>query len=128
MVVWINLFLKVKRPNMDRHLSSADRHRGKREHLSESEKRKAAAEKEKKTQEVLAKSRRMTDFFTAPSMAKSDVATTSHSLNDDTASCCASPLQEDDLVSAENCNNMVSAYKIRENFWSEMICRCLYRV
>ncbi|KAK4887340.1 hypothetical protein RN001_003611 [Aquatica leii] len=103
----------VKRPNMDRdrHLSSADRHRGKREHLSGSEKRKAAAEKEKKTQEVLAKSRRMTDFFTAPSKqskAKSDVATTSHSLNDDTASRCASPLQEDDLVSADDCNNMVT--------------------
>ncbi|KAK4887610.1 hypothetical protein RN001_003881 [Aquatica leii] len=98
---------KVKRPNMDRdrHLSSAVRHRGKREHLSGSEKRKAAAEKEKKTQEVLAKSRRMTDFFTAPSKqskAKSDVATTSHSLNDDTASRCASPLQEDDLVSADD--------------------------
>ncbi|KAF5298770.1 hypothetical protein FQR65_LT09639 [Abscondita terminalis] len=93
----------------DRHLSSADRHRGKREHLSGSEKRKAAAKKEKKTQEVLAKSRRMTDFFTAPSKqskAKSDVATTFHSLNDDTASRCASPLQEDDLVSADDCNNM----------------------
>ncbi|KAK4880297.1 hypothetical protein RN001_008443 [Aquatica leii] len=105
------LMIKVKRPNMDRdrHLSSADRHRGKREHLSGSEKRKAAAEKEKKTQEVLAKLRRMTDFFTAPSKqskAKSDVATTSHSLNDDTASRCASPLQEDDLVSADDCNNM----------------------
>ncbi|KAK4871998.1 hypothetical protein RN001_016122 [Aquatica leii] len=95
----------------DRHLSSADRYRGKREHLSGSEKRKAAAKKEKKTQEVLAKSRRMIDFFTAPSKqskAKSDVATTSHSLNDDTASRCASPLQEDDLVSADDCNNMVT--------------------
>ncbi|KAK4878777.1 hypothetical protein RN001_011283 [Aquatica leii] len=92
-----------------RHLSSADRHREKREHLRGSEKRKAAAKKEKKTQEVLAKSRRMTNFFTAPSKqskAKSDVATASHFLNDDTASRCASP--QDDLVSADNCNIIVT--------------------
>lgn len=85
-------------------MSSADRHRGKREHLSGSQKRKAAAEKEKKTLEVLTKSRRMTDFFTAPFKAKSGVATTSHSHIDDTASRCASPLQEDDLETTNDCN------------------------
>lgn len=67
----------------------------------------------------------MTDFFTAPSKAKSDVATTSHSLNDDTASRCASLLQEDDFATADDCN-IVSAYKILKIFRNEMICLSVF--
>lgn len=48
---------------MDRHKTQTNRHKKKEEFKSGSAKRKIAEEKEKKNEEVIAKSRRMTDYI-----------------------------------------------------------------
>ena len=48
---------------MDRHKTQTNRHKKKEEFKSGSTKRKIAEEKEKKNEEVIAKSRRMTDYI-----------------------------------------------------------------
>ena len=48
---------------MDRHKIQTNRHKKKEEFKSGSAKRKIAKEKEKKNEEVIAKSRRMTDYM-----------------------------------------------------------------
>jgi len=48
---------------MDRHKIQLDRHKKKQEYKSGSYKRKIAKEKNKRNEEVIAKSRRMTDYM-----------------------------------------------------------------
>lgn len=73
---------------MDRHKMQSNRHKTKEVFKSGSAKRKIAKEKEKKNEEVLAKSRRMTDFITkkcdaTPSTSVSEVAENNDVVNDD---------------------------------------------
>ena len=54
---------------MDRHKIQINRHKKKEEFKSGSAKRKIAKEKQKKTEEVIAKSRRMTDYMNSKQSA-----------------------------------------------------------
>lgn len=72
---------------MDRHKTQTNRHKTKEAFKSGSAKRKMAKEKEKKNEEVLAKSRRMTDFLTKCNATQStsvcEAAENNDVLNDD---------------------------------------------
>lgn len=62
---------------MDRHKTQINRHKTKELFKSGSAKRKIAKEKEKKNEEVLAKSRRMTDFIKKSNATPSSTTSTS---------------------------------------------------
>lgn len=79
-------FILQQNCTMDRHKTQSNRHKTKEVFKCGSEKRKMAKEKEKKNEQVLAKSRRMTEFITksnltAPSV--SEVAGNNDVINDD---------------------------------------------
>lgn len=88
---------------MDRHKIQINRHIKKEEFKSGSAKRKIAKEKEKKNEEVIAKSRRMTDYM----KFKPSSSAASQNIDDDTRSP-ASPSQPQNFEDGE----VVSSIKI----------------
>lgn len=87
---------------MDRHKIQTNRHKKKEEFKSGSAKRKIAKEKEKKTEEFIAKSRRMTDYL------KFKPSTSAAQENDDDTHLPASPSQPQNFEDGK----VVSSIKI----------------
>lgn len=69
---------------MDRHKIQTNRHKAKVEYLSGSAKRKIAEEKDKKNEELIAKSRRMTDYVMIEQKKTSSAASANNGGLDDT--------------------------------------------
>lgn len=88
---------------MDRHKIQTNRHKKKEEFKSGSAKRKIAKEKEKKNEEVTAKSRRMTDY-----MKFKPSSSAAPKNNDDDTRSPASPSQPQNFEDSE----VVSSIKI----------------